>query len=150
MSTVKQFKNEYRFLSNFAYVDVEFEGVIYRSVESAYQAAKTLNVVDREPFKYALSYQSKRMGAKLDIRKDWKAVKDEIMYNLVRQKFFNNPYYTKALLATEDLYLEEGNVWGDTYWGINLETGEGENRLGKILMNVRSELETIKLKEQGI
>ena len=149
MSDVKQFQNEHRFLSNFAYVDVVFEGVTYRSVEAAYQAAKTLDPELRKPFMYAMSYQAKRMGKLLDVRPDWDDVKESIMCDLLRQKFYNNPYHKNGLLATGDGYLEEGNVWGDRYWGVDLQTGEGENRLGKILMEIRSELETIKFNEQG-
>ena len=35
-------------------------------------------------------------------------------------------------------YLEEGNTWHDTYWGVC--NGKGKNKLGKILMQVREEL----------
>ena len=37
-----------------------------------------------------------------------------------------------------DALLEEGNTWGDRVWGVC--QGQGENRLGKILMKVREEL----------
>ena len=33
-----------------------------------------------------------------------------------------------------------GNTWGDTCWGVDLRTGQGENHLGRILMKVREEL----------
>ena len=36
--------------------------------------------------------------------------------------------------------LEEGNRWHDTFWGIDQNTGKGENHLGKILMKVRDEI----------
>lgn len=32
----------------------------------------------------------------------------------------------------------EGNTWGDKFWGVC--DGEGENHLGKLLMEVRAEL----------
>ena len=38
-----------------------------------------------------------------------------------------------------DEHLEEGNTWGDTTWGT--VNGIGENRLGRILMKVRKELQ---------
>ena len=37
-------------------------------------------------------------------------------------------------------YLEEGNTWHDTCWGVDAKTGEGQNHLGRILMKVRGEL----------
>ena len=36
--------------------------------------------------------------------------------------------------------LVEGNTWGDMYWGVDLHTMKGQNKLGKILMKVRNEL----------
>jgi predicted NAD-dependent protein-ADP-ribosyltransferase YbiA (DUF1768 family) len=34
--------------------------------------------------------------------------------------------------------LVEYNYWGDLYWGVC--RGEGENHLGRILMEIRSEI----------
>lgn len=39
------FRGEYDFLSNFYKCNVEHEGVIYSSVENAFQAAKTLDLI---------------------------------------------------------------------------------------------------------
>ena len=60
------------------------------------------------------------------------------MYEIVLAKFTQNPDLKEKLLATGDESLEEGNTWGDTIWGT--VDGVGENRLGKILMRVRDEL----------
>jgi hypothetical protein len=56
----------------------------------------------------------------------------------VRDKFNRNPDLRAKLLATADAYLEEGNTWGDQIWGVY--NGQGTNWLGKILMQVRTEL----------
>lgn len=72
------------------------------------------------------------------MRSDWEEVKDKVMYEIVLAKFTQNPDLKEKLLATGDEYLEEGNTWGDTIWGT--VDGVGENRLGKILMRVRDEL----------
>ena len=45
---------------------------------------------------------------------------------------------SNKLLGTGDTYLEEGNTWNDTFWGVC--NGVGENNLGRILMEVREEL----------
>ena len=47
----------------------------------------------------------------------------------------------QQLLATGELVLEEGNIWGDTFWGVDAQTREGRNHLGRILMRVRKELQ---------
>ena len=59
---------------------------------------------------------------------------------IVRAKVTQNQDMKQQLLATGNLVLEEGNGWHDTFWGVDLKTGEGENHLGRILMQVREEL----------
>lgn len=60
------------------------------------------------------------------------------MYEICLDKFKRNPLLMKELIATGTEELVEGNTWGDKIWG--KVDGIGENRLGKILMNVREEL----------
>lgn len=60
------------------------------------------------------------------------------MYLVVKSKFEQNSDLKDKLIATGDEYLEEGNTWNDTYWGVC--RGKGKNILGKILMRVREEL----------
>ena len=61
------------------------------------------------------------------------------MKELLRQKF-KSPILKERLLNTGDAYLEEGNWWKDCFWGVDINTGYGENYLGRLLMEVRSEI----------
>lgn len=45
----------------------------------------------------------------------------------------------EMLLSTGYEHLAEINTWGDRYWGVDTE-GNGLNRLGELLMEVREEL----------
>ncbi len=137
---VKEFQGKYRFLSNFFPAQVTYEGTIYPSVEHAYQAAKSSNPEYRKKIlNCEKPGQAKRLGKPIR-RPGWPTDKYFIMYQIVYRKFKYNPELTKQLLDTGDAILEEGNTWGDTYWGIDLRTGQGENNLGRILMDVRSKL----------
>ena len=78
------------------------------------------------------------MGRKVNLRKDWEDVKIQVMENGLRLKF-QDPTLRKKLLATEDEELVEGNPWGDRYWGVC--NGSGKNKLGKLLMKIRKELQ---------
>ena len=60
------------------------------------------------------------------------------MRAVVWAKFSQNPELAKKLLATRDRYLEETNWWGDKTWGVY--RGEGQNLLGKIIMDTRARL----------
>lgn len=136
---IKEFQGKYRFLSNFWPAKVFLDGFQYPTVEHAYQAAKTFDLKKREEIRNAdKPGLAKRLGKKVSIRKDWEKIKISIMYNLVKQKFFNNSILKESLLSTGDEELIEGNTWNDTFWGIC--NGVGQNNLGKILMKIRNEI----------
>ena len=138
---IKQFKDGFRFLSNFHPAHVALDNIRYDTVEHAFQAAKTLDKGERRLVRNAdTPGKAKKLGRKVTLRDDWEAVKIDVMTDLVRQKFTRHPELKKQLLDTGDAELEEGNTWRDTFWGVNVKTGEGKNWLGKILMQVRREL----------
>ena len=138
------FFGAFRFLSNFFILEngVGLDEVYYPSVEHAYQAAKwPYNM--RDQFLGVSAGGAKRLGKqapKLNIRK-WDKQKVTLMSALCRQKFLNNPKLKAMLLMTEGCQLEERNNWGDCYWGCD-ESGNGENHLGELLMDIRHELST--------
>lgn len=133
------FFGEYRFLSNFHNSPVLYEDILYPTAEHAYQAAKTNDINEKLQIKEAETPgKAKRLGTKCKLRSDWENVKDDIMYQIVKSKFSNNDKLKALLKSTDDLYLEETNSWNDTYWGVC--NGKGLNKLGLILMKVRSEI----------
>lgn len=135
---ISSFRGEYAFLSNFYSAKVEFEGLIYFNSEAAFQAMKCKYYDDRIAFTKLDASQAKKKGRRISLRSDWELVKDDYMYKIVKAKFEQNSDLKQKLLDTRDSYLEEGNTWGDNYWGVCY--GFGMNKLGKILMKVRDEL----------
>jgi ribA/ribD-fused uncharacterized protein len=71
------------------------------------------------------------------MRDDWNDIKIDVMRDLLQEKFSDDDL-RELLLATGDAELIEGNTWNDYFWGVCL--GEGQNWLGKLLMEVRKEL----------
>ena len=60
------------------------------------------------------------------------------MEKLLKLKF--SKYSLKQrLLNTGNAMLIEGNDWNDTFWGVC--NGKGQNHLGKLLMEIRKELQ---------
>lgn len=135
---INEFKGKYYFLSNFYNAPVVYDGVTYQNNEAAFQAAKVLDKSIRETFSTLDPSSAKRKGRHVQLRSDWEEIKSGVMYEICLAKFSQNNELKNKLLATGEEYLEEGNTWGDTIWGVY--NGVGENRLGKILMRVRSEL----------
>lgn len=136
MEAITEFQGEHRWLSNFWPAEVMLEGMTYRSVEHAYQAAKTLNLQDREKIRaMAHPRDVKKFSHSLERRPDWSRARVVIMADLLLQKF-RQPELRQRLLETGDAELIEGNTWGDTFWGVC--RGQGKNVLGRLLMAVRA------------
>jgi len=137
---IQQFRGEYRFLSNFYPSKIEYGGIVYPTLEHFFQAMKTLDKKERL-FIAQLPYpgQAKKAGRKVRLRPDWENIKLQVMaYGL--SKKFKDPILREKLIGTTGKTLVEGNYWNDTYWGICLKTGKGQNHLGNMLMQLRDAL----------
>ena len=135
---IERFYGEYRWMSNFHYHTILYRGEQYDTNEHAYQAMKTLKIEERQMIRDAATPgKAKRLGRKITLRDDWDDMKLGIMLEITECKF-KDPELRKKLLATGDQKLVEGNIWGDTFWGVC--NGEGKNYLGRILMAVRKSL----------
>ena len=74
----------------------------------------------------------------------WDDTKHIAMRNIVFNKFLQNDDLGAKLLSTRNKWLEEGNYWGDNYWGTSpVGSHNGKNVLGRILMDVRKYLNAI-------
>lgn len=146
---IDKFANRYDFLSNFYSAPVEYEGLVYRNNEAAFQSAKTVDMEERKRFVAYAPSVAKLEGRNLFLRSDWEEVKDGVMYDVVKDKFTRNPDLKKRLLNTGEAVLIEGNWWHDNYWGnctcLKCLDIPGKNQLGITLMKVREELEEEKL-----
>lgn len=139
MSEISDFSGGNHFLSNFHPSPVTMDGVIYPTVEHAYQAAKTIDHAEREVIRTSPGPgMAKKLGRHVTVRPDWETTKIAVMTELVYQKFTNDARLANKLIATDGFTLVEGNWWGDVFWGVC--KGKGSNHLGHILMAVRRSL----------
>lgn len=137
MNVINQFRGPYSFLSNFHPCKVVFEGDTYKSSEHAYMAAKSTDPAAREWIRNcSTAAEAKKEGRNLVLRPNWETMKYEVMHRILLAKF-SDPVLKDKLLATGDYELVEGNWWGDKTWGVCLKTNQGQNLLGKALMEVR-------------
>lgn len=135
---IDRFVGQFRFLSNFYPVEIVRDGQKYPTVEHAFQAAKTHDPVERRTVRECRTPgRAKRAGRRVTKREDWDGVRVSVMKELLWQKF-QRPDLKEALLATGTELLIEGNDWGDVFWG--QVDGEGENMLGRLIMEIRFEL----------
>lgn len=133
------FYDGYRFLSNYHLCKIELDGRIYNSSEAAYMAMKCYNYDDRGLFIGDITpNNAKKLGNTVLLRPDWEHYRLIAMMQVLTAKFTQNQDLYDKLLATDGLYLEETNNWKDTFWGVDYNSNEGYNMLGKCLMAVRS------------
>ena len=160
MEIISSFRGKYDFLSNFSSVLIRYNGHMYNSLESAFQAQKNPDCADmfrnmgtQEALKAKRRPiidpgEAKRLGRKIPLRPDWNTVKDQIMLELLTAKFTQNESLKRELIETGDAVLIEGNTWHDNYWGYCIcpkcVLVEQHNKLGNLLMQIRDVLKADK------
>lgn len=145
---IDEFTGVNKFLSNFYEGELVWRDTTYPSAEHAFQAAKTLDTDERAKIIAAESpLAAKRLGRACTLKRNWEYIKLGTMKSIIVAKFQPKTKITGKLLNTGNMFLMEGNDWGDDYWGaIWNETHEqwiGWNYLGFILMARRAELAAI-------
>lgn len=110
--------------------------------------ATDIAAVDPEPRNAA--FTCKMLGREVKPYDDlvWRNARYDIMLDVLREKFRQNPELMEQLLATGDLILVEASQ-SDTIWGVGLAADHpditnpskwrGQNLLGKALMFIRDE-----------
>ena len=137
------YPREFFVFDNFSSFKVMVDGILYSTVEHAYQAAKFLESAPQIAKDIMESYsahdaQKIAYANKDKQRKDWEEVKLKIMERLLRLKLEQNPYVKKKLLQTGNYVICEDSP-KDSFWGIG-PNRDGRNELGKLWMKLRDEL----------
>ncbi|MBX9910291.1 MAG: NADAR family protein [Beijerinckiaceae bacterium] len=124
---------------------VEFEGETYPTSEHAYQAGKARKEAVRQWLMAAPSPALLAMAAHglyyWDVAPGWSRTKFDRMRRILHAKFTQHADFRELLLGTGQARLVEAatednavnRLWGEV-------NGVGENMLGKMLMEIRSEL----------
>ena len=149
MKEIRGFRGRYRFLSNF-YADPR----THATVEAFFQAAKSQKSEERDAIRKMSPRDAKWFGRRVILRPDWEQVKQEVMFDLLLDKFHNHGLfigmdYQASLAATGSATLIESNTWHDNYWGdctCPRCTAPGQNHLGLLLMEVRESITTTNIK----
>ncbi len=135
---ILQFKERYAFLSNDYPVEVPYEGISYPCAASAFLASKCGNLSERKSISGMTPEKAKQKYNSVPGNPEWQERQEAVMEEIVRLKFQQHPELKSMLLGTGTYRLVNGGK-KDKYWGVNLITWEGENRLGLILMKIRNE-----------
>lgn len=133
----------FQYLSPFSAHTITYENETFATLEHAYQSLKFIEGPQRKEIKNAKSpMQALRLSHKH--RKDTTILtkqfdKDHVMETLMRLKLEQHPDIKDVLLATGERGLLKVYPT-DYYWGTG-EDGTGNNKMGKIWMKIRSEIQ---------
>ena len=147
--------NEYKEFSNLHEAPIQIEGITFPTVEHYFQWAKAKQFGDAgaqaKILKTASPKTVKSLGKKVTPfdAGQWDERKDQVMRTAVKAKLMQHPEILKKLRDTGDRLIGEADP-RDKYWGIGTsadtsfakqpERWKGHNKLGKILMELRTEL----------
>lgn len=149
METKRQMSDEIHFyasrdsyfeLSNFYECPIVIDEKEWMTIEHYFQASKFKNSNYQETIRSVLRpMEARELGQSREhrIRSDWDNVKEDIMINGLRAKF-KIPALKALLRDTGTKILVERSPH-DNYWGSG-RSGNGRNRLGYLLMQVRAEI----------
>jgi len=129
-------------LSNFSKHSIYIDGINWLTVEHYYQAQKFIEPELKEKIRLSKTPTlAKDIATEMKNlrRDDWAELKEDVMLKVLRGKFTQHPELAKLLLSTGQKRLVESTS-NDTFWGESLD-GIGQNKLGELLMLVRTELE---------
>ncbi len=131
-------------LSNFSKHSIFIKNKIWPTVEHYYQAQKFADTEDEELIRRAatptLAKQLARNIAEKKVLVHWDNVKQKVMFEGLQAKFLQHPELTELLISSNNRSLYE-HTENDAYWG-DAGDGSGENKLGKLLMHLRLEINT--------
>ncbi len=159
-AVIRSFSGRYSALNPTFKSGFFYDGDEYQSALAAFEAARILNRADRVSFVAwnCKPWEARRKGKAIPaawLRPNFEEVQDDIMLEIQRAKF-SWPEVRKVLLSTGGAELVYGNYIHDNYWGTCLCheapasklkygigrhcTGNGDDRLARILMRVRQDL----------
>lgn len=133
-----------RMLSTFYPDHVIYMGRVWPTAEHAYQAAKTDDERIKEIIRDAPSpAYAKKIGSTMLLKTsiyDWNKVRVYVMKEIIKSKITGNHKLKSWLLHPSNFHKEiiHEAPW-DPFWGDGPD-GKGQNMLGKIYMELRTEL----------
>lgn len=129
-------------LSNFSAFTLRWKGIRFDTSEQAYHWEKfPADSSARDVILKCVSAHDAFKAAesmKEFVRPDWKTVRINVMRGILRAKAEQHEYVRRKLIQTGDKLLIE-NSWRDDFWGWG-PNRDGQNWLGRLWMEIRSEL----------
>lgn len=152
MEEIKFFSyyDKYQEFSNFSRgYPIIIDNIQYKTTEHYYQAMKFIKTAPHFSeliINSETPSQAKELGhskefnldPEWDFRENKEPLKIDVMRKALYYKFTQHEVLKEKLISTDGKILKENNPY-DEYWGIG-KKGKGKNKLGVLLMELRSNL----------
>ena len=141
LDRIDNFNGYFDFLNNEYSCQVFFDGLLFKSVTYAYQAARSTQRHIREKISLAdTPVELYEIATKIEDPENWNSNRVRMMEAIVRDKFRRNKDLRERLKATGERELY--NTFSDAttsnlFWGI--VEGKGQNQLGRLLEQIRND-----------
>ena len=141
LDRIDNFNGYFDFLNNEYPCQIYFDGLLFKSVSYAYQAARSTQRHIREKISLAdTPVELYEIATKIDDPENWNSNRLRMMEAIVRDKFRRNKDLRERLKATGERELS--NTYSDAtvsniFWGI--VEGKGQNQLGRLLEQIRND-----------
>lgn len=127
-------------LANFSSHPIFIGNRKFDTVEHYFQSMKFTDlrlksIVSGAPSPGAAKATAKKFASKK--RRDWRRVRNLIMYNAIKAKFNQYPNLSDALINSGSSIIVEDAE--DAYWGCGADS-KGKNQMGRLLMKLRKQL----------
>jgi len=142
LEVIDNFSDYFDFLNNEFPCEVYYQGLVYRSVSHAYQAARSTQQHIREKILRADTLEELYdIAGKVEDPANWQNDRLRVMEKLLRDKFRRNRDLQDQLKATGTRELIN-TYWeystSNVFWGVF--EGKGQNQLGRLLSSIRSDI----------
>lgn len=128
--------------ANFSGHPIFLDGKIWKTVEHFYQAQKFHGTELEESIRLQKTPMEAKQKSHEFLQKhpvpNWNEQKELVMYRAIKAKFTQNPELENLLIETGNKNIVE-RTDSDSYWGDGKD-GTGKNRMGFLLMKLRTEL----------
>ena len=139
MITFWRTTDKYGAFTNFSPHPVSIDGKKWPTTEHFYQAMKTLDPDLQEQVRNCPTPKlAKTLAKTLPLRENWEEIKYDIMVKAVRAKVEQYTSIKELLMSTGIEDIGEASPY-DYVWGLGADNS-GQNLLGKVLMQIRSEI----------
>lgn len=106
MEYIKEFKGDYSFLDMSYIAPFRYKNIMFKCAEAAYQAARVSDAALMPMFSDMGGSEARCVGMYMTERKDWDEIKRDILFEIIQEKFNQNPSIIKKLCETKNAVID--------------------------------------------